>query len=105
MATKVYIARLSSYSAENLRSDYEKIKERFISVDGGRVSERNENILGRELLHKAFDHCHDILLGNEGKFLTPRFYLSKKLIGLGVVVVHRPRPHRTVGLIIVCLAS
>ena len=53
MITKVYIACLSSYSAENLRSDYEKIKERFISVDGGRVSERNENILGRVLLHKA----------------------------------------------------
>ena len=29
------------------------IKERFISVDGGRISERDENILGRLLLHKA----------------------------------------------------
>lgn len=53
MITEVYIARLSSYTAEALRSEYEKIKERFVSVDGGRVSERNENILGRVLLDKA----------------------------------------------------
>ena len=53
MITKVYIASLSSYPAEILKQEYEKIKEQFISVDGGRVSERGENILGRILLHKA----------------------------------------------------
>lgn len=53
MTTKVYIARLSSYPADILKQEYERIKERFVSVDGGRVSERQENILGRVLLEKA----------------------------------------------------
>ena len=53
MTTKIYIAKLSLYPAEKLRSEYEKIKKRFISVHDGRVSERGENILGRILLHKA----------------------------------------------------
>ena len=53
MTTKIYIARLSLYPAEKLKQEYEKIKERFISVDGARVSVRPENILGRLLLDKA----------------------------------------------------
>ena len=53
MTTKVYISALSCKPAENLRYEYEKIKERFISVEGGRVAVRHENILGRILLHKA----------------------------------------------------
>ena len=53
MITEVYIASVSAWDKEKLRQEYEKIKHRFISVDGGRVSERPENILGRVLLHKA----------------------------------------------------
>ena len=53
MITEVYIASISAWDKEKLRQEYEKIKHRFISVDGGRVSVRNENILGRVLLHKA----------------------------------------------------
>ena len=53
MKTKVYIAGLNNYSDEELKTEYEKIKGRFISVDGGRIAERKENILGRILLDKA----------------------------------------------------
>ena len=53
MGTKVYIASLSSYSAEDLRSEYEKIKERFVSVGLRKIAERDENILGRLILNKA----------------------------------------------------
>ena len=53
MGTKVYIASLSSYSAEDLRSEYEKIKERFVSVGLRKIAERDENILGRLMLNKA----------------------------------------------------
>ena len=53
MITKVYIASLSSYPADFLRREYEKIKERFISKQGARISQRNESILGRVLLDKA----------------------------------------------------
>ena len=53
MATKVYIARLSSYPAENLRQEYETIKERFVSVGLRKIAKRDENILGRLMLDKA----------------------------------------------------
>ena len=55
MTTEIYIAKLSSYPAEELKQEYEKIKQRFISVQGGRVSVRKENILGRLLLDKALE--------------------------------------------------
>ncbi len=55
MLTKVFIARLSSYSDEYLKSEYEKIKGNFLSVCGGRIYKRKENILGRLLLHKALE--------------------------------------------------
>ena len=53
MSTKVFIAKLSSYPDDYLKSEYEKIKGGFLSVCGGRIYERKENILGRLLLHKA----------------------------------------------------
>ena len=53
MTTEVYIARLSSYPADILKQEYERIEERFISIDGARVSQRQENILGRLLLERA----------------------------------------------------
>ena len=53
MITEIYIASLSSYPADYLKREYEKIKEHFVSVDGGKVYERAENILGRILLHNA----------------------------------------------------
>ena len=53
MSTKVFIARLSSYPDDYLKSEYEKIKGNFLSVCGGRIYERKENILGRLILHKA----------------------------------------------------
>ena len=56
MITKVFIARLSSYSDEYLKKEYEKIKDRFISNSDGRISKRNENILGRILLHKVLQN-------------------------------------------------
>lgn len=51
MITKVYIATLSSYSAEKANSLYENIKEHFRS--DGRISERKESLIGRIMLHKA----------------------------------------------------
>ena len=53
MITEIYIASLSSYPADYLRQEYEKIKEHFVSVDGGKLYKRDENILGRLLLHNA----------------------------------------------------
>ena len=53
MTTKIYLSRISSYDSEKLEMEYEKIKDRFISVDGGRISKRSENLLGRILLDKA----------------------------------------------------
>ena len=53
MATKVYIARLSLYTAEDLRTEYEKIRARFISVGLRRIAHRDENLLGRLMLDKA----------------------------------------------------
>ncbi len=53
MTTEVYIASVSSCDIEKLRQEYDKIRKRFISTDGGRVSERPENILGRVLLNRA----------------------------------------------------
>lgn len=53
MATKVFVARLSSYSAEELKKEYEKIKERFIAVGQRKIAVRDENLLGRLLLDKA----------------------------------------------------
>lgn len=55
MLTKVFIARLSSYPDDYLRSEYEKIKGNFLSVCNGRIYERKENLLGRLLLHRALE--------------------------------------------------
>ena len=49
--TKVYIASLSSYSAEDVSQQYKKIKSHFVSSD--RISERKESLVGRILLNKA----------------------------------------------------
>ena len=51
MTTEVYIASLSSYSAEKVSSLYESIKEHFIS--SSRISQRKESLVGRIMLHKA----------------------------------------------------
>ena len=53
MTTKVYIARLSMYPADNLEAEYEKIRERFISVGLRKIAQRDENLLGRLMLDKA----------------------------------------------------
>ena len=55
MITKVYIARLSSYPADILKQEYEKIKEHFVSVSDGKIAQRSENILGRIVLDKALE--------------------------------------------------
>ena len=55
MVTKVYIARLSLCPAEDLRSEYERIRERFISVGLRRIAHRDENLLGRLMLDKALN--------------------------------------------------
>jgi 4'-phosphopantetheinyl transferase len=49
--TKVYIASLSSYSAEKINSLYESIRDNF-SGDG-RISQRKESLMGRIMLHNA----------------------------------------------------
>ncbi len=54
--TKVYIATLSLYSAEEASEKYEKIKSHFISSD--RISERKESVVGRILLHKALERLN-----------------------------------------------
>ena len=53
MTTKVYIARLSMYPANKLEAEYEKIRERFVSVGLRKIAQRDENLLGRLMLDKA----------------------------------------------------
>ena len=53
MITKVYIASLSSYSAEKINSLYENIRDNF-SGDG-RISYRKESLMGRIMLHNALN--------------------------------------------------
>lgn len=78
MTTEVYIASVSSRDAEALRQEYEKIRNRFISVDGGRISERLENILGRVLLDKALsekmaeDYTVEYVANEKPKLITEK---------------------------------
>lgn len=50
---KVYLERLSSYSAEKVRCEFNKIKEHFISVDENELSNSLESLLGKILLHSC----------------------------------------------------
>lgn len=52
-ATEVFFTRLSPYSAEKVSSDFEKIKDRFIAIDGARLSHRKESLVGKLLLDKV----------------------------------------------------
>lgn len=53
MRVNVYLAYLSLYSADEVESEFNKIKEHFISLDGSPLSKRKESLLGRILLHRC----------------------------------------------------
>lgn len=53
MTTKVYLAHLDGYSADEILARYKKIKESFVAVGECQLSQRQESLLGRILLDKA----------------------------------------------------
>lgn len=49
---KVYLERLSLYSADELRLAFNKISEHFVSDNGSLLSKREESLLGKIMLDK-----------------------------------------------------
>lgn len=68
---KVYLERLSLYSAEEIRLSFDEISEHFISIDGSSLSNREESLLGKILLDK---HLRDLSVEN----YTVKYHKNKK---------------------------